>query len=199
MSPQDNGRYQLLESGAVRFVFTWQDYLREKGIGKRYWDPDPSLVNPQIIEYGEHLEENVRMGRGLVIRGDVGVGKTMSLIYLLRENFNCMREGKGIKAEYLFAPTLFAALHRQNEEVIEKAKRARLILLDDFGREYREPFALAMFEDLVEYWHSNMKAVVVTTNVLFEDINDLTLKRIIDRWREDCGRVTIGGESLRGK
>ena len=137
---------------------------------------------------GEMLEE----GRGLIILGDIGVGKTMDLVYIFKE-ISKANTSEDIPVSYYFMPTLFKKLHQG-----EEANLRKFVMLDDWGREYAEPFALSQFEALIEKMYSKEITLIITTNLMKEQfINREGWARITDRVREMCAILEISGKSRR--
>lgn len=146
--------------------------------------------------------------KGFILSGDVGTGKTMSLIYIYRQIIKYLskeaREAQDAylyqvnrysrKIQFFFAPELFSKLHKG-----ERIRISQYILIDDLGREYSEPFALAMFECLMEDVYRNKDvSLVITTNLNLSQFKDREgWLRIVDRLREICSWIDIEGKSRR--
>jgi DNA replication protein DnaC len=143
-------------------------------------------------ELDGRIDEILKAKKGLILFGDVGVGKTMDLVYIFRRI--CEHTQK-IPISYYFMPELFKRLH-QGEEI----KLKEFVMLDDWGREYAEPFALSQFESLIEKIYSKEKVSIITTNLTKEQfINRDGWRRIVDRVREMCSILEIPGDSMRHK
>jgi len=124
------------------------------------------------------LEEIYLKNKGLIIAGNVGVGKTMSLIYLYKkliekmtlriletgDIFSLQPSKTSSKIAVFFAPQLFDMLHNDERILI-----AEYIFIDDLGREYAEPFALSRFEVFVENIYKNKNLILVLTTNLKEE------------------------------
>jgi len=148
--------------------------------------------------------------KGFILSGDVGVGKTMALIYIYTRIIKYLskeaREAQDAylyqlnryssKIQFFFAPELFSKLHTGN-----KISISQYILIDDLGREYSEPFALERFECLIEDVYRNKNvSLVITTNLNLSQFKDRNgWLRIVDRLREICSWVDIEGKSRRHK
>jgi len=147
-------------------------------------------------------------GVGFILSGDVGVGKTMALIYAYEKIIEFAgrvdkekRDGYKYRVsrytpliQYYFAPELFSMLHQGVKPVIRK-----FMLLDDLGREYAEPFALERFECFIEDIYKNGAVrVILTTNLT---LNQFKMRegwaRITDRLMEICSFLEIKGNSRR--
>ncbi len=169
--------------------------LLASGIRKRYHQVDPSRLQLKetIDAYLDDLDANLERGSGLVIVGPPGVGKTFTLSYLYQRLWWGHRQR--LRTKYVFSPTLFRKIHDKDD--ISEYEKADMLLLDDFGREYRADWLFSRFEELVEAKYANMQPMIITANLTVEQMEDNTIGRIIDRWREGGRLLQISGESMR--
>jgi len=186
-------------------------------IGNRYRNSDINKCRSRtdIEKYLENLSDNFSRGKGLLLVGPVGVGKTCSLIVLLkgilkrtaRERVvtytsDNKTEGTG---QIGFASTLFAtsnkifnAVFRKDEVFLSALQNVQFLFIDDFGREYFSDFAWSSFEEMIDYRYSNKLCTFVTTNLTAKALaGNEKLGRVVDRWRECCDMIQISGESMR--
>jgi len=156
------------------------------------------------------LTEMFNNNSGFIISGGVGVGKTMSLIYIykqiisnlskeIREKediFSCDLNRFSKRIQVFFAPRLFSSLHNA-----EKINTSNFIIIDDIGREYAEPFALSQFEVFIEDIYKRKDVnLIITTNLSLTQFRDREgWARINDRLMEICSWIEIKGESRRHK
>jgi DNA replication protein DnaC len=159
------------------------------------------------------IDEMFNTGKGIILFGDVGVGKTMDLVYIskriierqvrpesrlidtLSDEETIVYGELPIPVSYYFMPSLFDKLHFG-----ERIKIKKFVLLDDWGREYAETFALSRFEILIEEIYANENSLVITTNLTKEQfINRDGWARATDRVREICSILEIPGKSMRHK
>lgn len=191
-------------------------WLTRCGVGERYWNATRErLREPEaVLAYLDSLPERVSAGRGLVLLGGVGVGKTAALALLARE-----AEGHISGAWYTTVTRLMAHLLRGTEMRLEWVPRrgpgpydnyAReeavdpkcwpLLLLDEFGAAYESDYAMAAFEDYLGWRYDHRLATCVAANLTPAQIRqNQHYARMVDRWRETCEVVVIGGPSQRGR
>jgi len=183
-------------------------------IGARYLKNFDEEKIREHEELDKRIDEMFETNKGIILFGDVGVGKTMDLVYIslrIFENLigaeikvkdlltnnkgDIFYEGLHIPVSYYFMPTLFNKLHFG-----EKIDFEKFVLLDDWGREYAEPFALSRFEILIEEIYARESSLVITTNLTKEQfINREGFARVTDRAREICSVLEIPGISMRHK
>ena len=70
-------------------------FLENLKIGKMFWKIDPQKIIPQkdILEYTAELDLNIKLGKGLILSGGLGVGKTSILSYIAQIAFRIGRFG----------------------------------------------------------------------------------------------------------
>lgn len=186
-------------------------------IGIRYRDSDINRCRARadIEKYLDGLTANYISGKGLLLVGPVGVGKTCSLIVLLmgilkrtaREQMvtyasDNKTEGTGVVGfpSILFATSnkIFNAVFRKDEVFLAALQNVKFLFIDDFGREYFSDYAWSSFEEMIDHRYSNKLCTFVTTNLTAQDLaGNEKLGRVVDRWRECCDMIQISGESMR--
>jgi len=187
-------------------------------IGARYHDAsiEKCRAKEQLLVYSNDLSKNSLAGRGLLILGPVGVGKTCSLVVLLKTilvkyikpetviGFDQERFNTG---EFTYPPCqsstinqIFSAIFQKNNELIERLTRTSFLFLDDFGRGYYHDFPFSAFEELIDFRYANKLPTYITSNQTAGSLSEEPkYRRVIDRWRECCTTIQITGSSMRKK
>lgn len=187
------------------------EWLSRCGIGARYWGSTRERLRESelIPGYLDNLEAEVRNGRGLLLLGPVGVGKTAALALIARE-----AEGKihgWVPVWYCTTSRLMSHLLRSTEMIRRQdtesgrgelyevdPKDATLLLLDEFGAAYESEYAMAAFEDYLGWRYDQKLATCVAANLTPDQIRAKPhYARMADRWRETCRVVLIEGASMR--
>lgn len=164
--------------------------LTAAGIGRRYHRVNPEMLQVRAL-LDAYLQDGLKTGASLIISGPPGVGKTFSLSHIYQKIW----WSKACSVKYIFSPTLFKRF--ADKEDVRVYERCDLLLLDDFGREYRPDWLFSRFEEFVEARYSQMRPTVVTTNLTVDQLKDDGLSRIVDRWRQGGQVIVIAGDSLR--
>jgi hypothetical protein len=162
--------------------------------GSRYLHCDPALVQKKAM---------LDKASSVILAGPKGTGKTTAMAYLARTLTEraCMDVEHSLKRASLVAfwrsAGIFTTLH--NGGTIDN-QDARYFFVDDFGREYVEPFALSQFEELVEYRYGRELPIIMTTNLSWTDFKARAgFERVTDRLLEMASWINFTGESMRQK
>jgi len=189
-----------------------QRWLSAIGFGARYWEPRWDLVVPELAvplqDFCAHLPERLRTGDGMLIDGDVGVGKTQSLalLALAAMGVRFLRVDGDLpqrpEVRYVFAPTLYERMFARDPEAradLRDWEQCDLLLLDDFDRIHASPqsdWLLGRVEAFAEARYAALRSTVVTFNNT-APLADPRLARTVDRWRETQQVVIVQGASRR--
>lgn len=183
----------------------WQQYNRAayerfiiQYVGVHYLENFDARRIRQKQALDKLIAAMLKTRKGIILTGNVGVGKTMDLVYIIRRIVENAQGWFNIgEIRYFFAPDLFTVLHEGQQVILG---HTRYFFIDDVGREYIEPFALSQFEALIEKIYSANITLVITTNLTVAQLVQREgWERIIDRMRETCNVLKIAGNSMRHK
>lgn len=183
------------------------------GIPKRYYDmsftwlkengsfPKENAEAYRIVNtYRQNLEENLNTGKGLILRGPAGTGKTSLGVCLLKE---ALKIGKGCLM--ISMPNLLdnmLTLSKGDSVAFlnyeQKLRNIPLLLLDDFGAEYsKSEWVAAKVESIIIDRYNRMRPIILTTNYSEGWTKDHYSQRIYDRLRGEYQEAIFMGASHR--
>ena len=183
------------------------------GIPRRYYDmsfewlkqngkfPKENQGAYRIVnDYRQHLEQNLSTGKGLILRGPAGTGKTSLGVCLLKE---ALAIGKG--ALIISMPNLLdnmLTLSKGDSVAFmsyeQKLRNIPLLLLDDFGAEYsKSEWVAAKVESIIIDRYNRMRPIILTTNYSDSWTKDNYSQRIYDRLRGEYQEAVFMGASHR--
>lgn len=175
--------------------------LKLAGFGQRYLTPDPTRIRAMraVEEYLGKLREHLDNGRGMVITGDVGVGKTMTLSYLAKKLLEAdVGVWRVMVNDFVGALNDAEASREYKSGLIRRAMSVEVLMWDDLGSGEIEPKILGVMERIVEHRYANHKPTIVATNMPRDVlVANVALRRMVDRWRETNMMVSVGGASQR--
>lgn len=185
------------------------------GIPKRYYDmsfeylkqhgkfPKENTEAYRIVsDYRQNLEQNLNTGKGLILRGPAGTGKTSLGVCLLKE---ALAIGKGCLM--ISMPNLLdnmLTLSKGDNVAFmsyeQKLRNIPLLLLDDFGAEYaKSEWVSAKVESIIIDRYNRMRPIILTTNYSEGWTKDHYSQRIYDRLRGEYQEAIFMGVSHRGQ
>lgn len=159
-------------------------------------------IRSDVSMYLVNLEEHRLAGRGLIITGGTGVGKTCVLALV---GMRMLELAGGFR--FAYAADIYRALHRRDDgerAMAEDLRQTSMLLFDEFAAPASSDFIYGDLEALLEYRRGKRLPTCVTCNVPMKQLaKQPQWARIADRLRETSyppGReLMIPGESRRGK
>lgn len=183
---QDLRRMGFPESDMEQWTFANDDMTNEK-------------LTMAMQKYVENFAEFKKQGKGLLLHGTVGTGKT----YAACEVANALVD-KG----YPVLVTNFSRLINTLQETFEKQgyidnlNRFVLLVIDDLGIERNTPFAKEQVYNIIDSRYRAGLPTIITTNLSMDKIKkpeDIENLRIYDRILERCHPIEVTGGSRRRK
>lgn len=170
----------------------------------QYWTfENDDQSRPKLTEMAKRYVNNFNKfygeGKGLLLHGDVGTGKT----YIA-----CMIANALIDKGYPVLVTNFARILNtlqstfERQEYLDSLNQFKLLVIDDLGVERDTGFAKEQVFNIIDSRYRAGKPMIITTNLSMQKLateSDLSDKRVYDRIIERCFPVEVSGESRRIK
>lgn len=158
--------------------------------------------NPKIYmakNYVDKFEELRGDGRGLLLWGPTGTGKTFFAACIANALID-----KGISVYMTNFSTvinkLTGAFSEDKNIIIENINRRSLLIIDDLGIERNSEYATEQVYNVIDTRYRSGRPMIITTNIALDDLKnprDIAHKRIYDRILERCTPVAISGMNIR--
>ena len=170
------------------------------GIPKRYYDMDFEWLRKHgsfpkenseayavVKQYVDNLEVNLKSGKGLILRGPAGTGKTSIAVSILKQ---AMALGKGC---------LMISMPNLLDNMLTLSKGDNVAYLSyDFGAEYsKSDWVASKVESVIIDRYNRMKPIILTTNYSETWTEENYSQRIYDRLRGEYEEAIFNGESHR--
>lgn len=194
-----------------------KNYLQSFGNYEETEENSKALAT--IKGYAQYFDEIFKNSakdccNGLFIFGPVGVGKThlaaaVARLVIEKEEhvamFSMLRLLEELKLS--FNETSFEDLHTNGKEMFHNAMHAKLLVLDDLGKEKPTAWGLSKLYELINYRYENLLPTIITSNHAPEELmqilnpsdsrNGVLVEAVVDRILETCRVVGISGQSYR--
>ena len=155
-------------------------------------------ISDAMKRYVDNFPEFRKEGKGLLLHGDVGTGKTYYAA--------CIANSL-IDSGYSVLMTNFARLTNKingmfegKQEYIDSLNRYTLLIIDDLGAERKSEFMQEQVFNIIDARYRSGLPLIITTNLTTDEIKkpqDIGYSRIYDRVLERCFPVEVKGVSRR--
>lgn len=147
-------------------------------------------------QYAERFPEMLEKNRGLLFYGPPGTGKTHTAACVANALL-----GKGISVLMTSFVKLNAmAFSDDDESLIQRMGRAKLLIIDDLGAERGSEYSLERVYNVIDSRIRSKLPMILTTNLSLQqmrEVNDTRYWRIYDRVFQICFPVEFKGPSFR--
>lgn len=155
-------------------------------------------LSDAMQNYTDKFREFMHMGKGLLLFGTVGTGKTYYAACIANSLID-----KG----YTVLMTNFARLtnkiqgmYEGKQEYIDSLNDFDLLIIDDLGAERKSEFMQEMVFNIIDSRYRSGLPFIITTNLTADEIKkpqEVSFRRIYDRILERCIPVEVSGVSRR--
>jgi len=186
------------------------DRMRAAGIPKRFWecslesyqgDEDgPRSVRKWAVEFVETVDTSPQ---GAILVGKTGTGKTHVVCGILRATMERLpaffSEFATAYQERVLYTTVSRMVqdirdswqNRSEKDARQKFKAPRLLVVDEIGAQSGTDFERNTLFDIIDARYGAEKPTILVSNLPMDQVETLVGERVIDRMREDGGKVFI--------
>lgn len=164
--------------------------------------PSAKTLATAVSAYAKGLEKAAAGGKGMLLLGPPGLGKTLSLCALINEA--CKLSTGAVYAHW---PDTLSELKigfsgsrdDPRREAVARLRDAPLLGLDELGVRGMSDFDHNELFQLIDYRYREGLATLVAANATPGNFPTLVGERVADRLREMGPTIVLVGESARGK
>lgn len=160
-------------------------------------EQNEKIIKQVAFWYANDIRFDGDLFKGILIRGNVGTGKTV----IVKALINVMLQVEKVHAKFIYATELTDLYIQQKLVLIAALKQRKHLIIDDLGVESVETKiwgnSKEPFKDVFEYRYMNNLTTIITTNLTPKQIGEDYGVRIRDRFRESFNDLVLDGESLR--
>lgn len=157
-------------------------------------------VTEVMRRYVNHFPEMLKTGKGLLLYGNVGTGKT----YAACEVANALID-KGypvLVTNFTRITNTVQGMFEGKQEYLDSLNDFRLLIIDDLGVERESAYMQEMVYSIIDGRYRTGLPMIITTNISMEQLkktDSMERARIYDRIFERCFPVEVAGGSRRRK
>jgi DNA replication protein DnaC len=157
---------------------------------------------PELAEWKvpQILEAKLRHGRGLILAGPVGTGKS-SVAALIAKGVLALPGEVVRTVRWESVAEMVDEMEAKRDGKFSVERRLRLpdlLVLDDLGVDKLAEWQIADLDRIVDARYRRRRSTIVTTNLQISEIaRDPAYGRITSRWRETCDAYVMNGEDRR--
>ncbi len=132
--------------------------------------------------YAENFDVMMKKNQGLIFYGDVGTGKTFAAACIA--NYLLSRGTSVVMTSFIKLLSSMQTFGNDNELLISRLNRAKLLIIDDLGAERDTEFAQEHVYNIIDSRYRAKRPLIITTNMTIEEIrepNGTRYARIYDR------------------
>lgn len=162
-------------------------------------DMSNEKLTKALQNYVDNFPELKKQGKGLLLYGQCGTGKTYSA---------CEVANALIDKGYSVLVTNFAKVLNdlqatfEKQDYIDYLNQNDLLIIDDLGIERDTPFAREQVYNVIDARYRAGLPMIITTNLTMDKVKstqDIDNMRIYDRILERCFPIEVNGENKRRK
>ena len=156
----------------------------------------PGIMRAMKI-YVDNFAELSRQGKGLLLYGDVGTGKTFAAACvvnaLIDTGYPCLMTNFARVLNTLWGT-------EKKQDYIDNLNSFQLLVLDDLGAERRSEYSQEQVFNVIDARYRAKQPLIITTNLEIDEIKnpkDIGNARIYDRILEMCHPIRVTGQNRR--
>lgn len=163
-------------------------------------DGGNSHVTKIALNYVENFAEMRKRGKGLLLYGEVGVGKSYYAACIVNALID--RGYPCLMTDFPRLEKTISGMYDGKQEYIDGLNRFPLLVIDDLARERDTDYMSEIVQDVVNNRYLAGLPTIITTNLTAEEIKnpvDIRKQRTYSRLLEMCVPVEVTGKDRRRK
>lgn len=161
-------------------------------------DGSNSKMTNAMQNYVQHFEEFRKQGKGLLLFGGVGTGKTF--LAACAANALIDRGVPALVTNFARISNTLQGMFEGRQEYLDSLNNFPLLVLDDLSAERQTEYMLEIVFNVIDARYRAKLPLIVTTNLTREELMnpaDIRYKRIFSRLFEMCTPIEVAGADRR--
>lgn len=165
------------------------------------FDADDGM-NPKITQamknYVDHFDEFAEVGKGLLLYGAVGTGKSFMAACIVNALID--RRYPCLMTNFARLTNKVSGMWEEKQEYLDSLTQFSLIVIDDLGVERGTEYMNESVTTIIDSLYRAKVPLIISTNLdvkEMRDEKDIRRKRVFDRVLERCHPIQFTGDSRR--
>lgn len=163
-------------------------------------DNSDSEIGKMVRNYVDNFDHFYETGRGLVLTGPVGTGKTFYAACIANALVDKKRQVKMTSISRCVSEIMAGTL--SENEYIDYLQKYALVIFDDLGVERNTPFMNDKLYNIINSRYNSKKPMLITTNIPLSQLGSqdgipLDRARVFDRILKACVPIEFNGDNIR--
>lgn len=183
---------------------TWKKQLEQADIPNRYHGFNRLTVTQEpkeswraLNQYMANLDEYISQGKGLLIFGNYGTGKTTAAVVIAQEALSLGYSVRFLGVDYLISE-LRAMNYEQAGAFRQELSAKDLLILDGLETDAESKWLLDELGAIISSRYDNNKVIIITTNSTPKQLQNSPLpQRYVERILHSCSVIPVVGKNWR--
>lgn len=161
-------------------------------------DRENEKVSGVAMKYVENFETMRKSGKGLLLFGEVGTGKTFTAACIANALID--RGVSCLVTNFTTIGNTLMGMYDGKQDYLDSLNRVSLLVIDDLGVERKSEYMQETVYNVVDARCRSGLPMIVTTNLTSEELKnaaDITCQRIYSRLFESCIPLEVKGKDRR--
>lgn len=211
---EEQARIEKGENERAKRLEAWQRKIGQSGIPERFHSRtlDTYIAETEgqrkalsfAQKYADEFDVVLKTGRSALFVGKTGTGKTHMAcgiaLQIMQKQHRTVLFTTVIRAIRRIKDTWAKGAEESEGQAVASFVEPDLLILDEIGVQFGTEFERNMLFDIINERYEKRRPTILMSNLLDQDVKAYLGERVIDRIREDGGRVVpFGWESHRGR
>lgn len=143
------------------------------------------LVIESMINFIKDIDNNLKNGKNLILRGYVGTGKTHLAIALAKRVIENTNYNVNFTTLYQMIDDINSQSVWEKNNIIKKYSKVDLLIIDEITKDLTFNDQKQIFK-ILNNRYSQQKSTIIITNLMMSEVAEVLGERVIDRLKQNA-------------